>query len=616
MNSKATVLAKSSTAAISDSLQNVMSGLLTERDKSYADEFVETFISDSELSAMYRNDWVSQKIVNVPANDMVREWRTWQGDKDQASMMLELEKSLDLVRKVKRAKQWQRLFGGAGMIIGDGSNDPKQPLDIENFRKNQLRYLHVVSKKRLRPTQFETNIDSPNFENPNFFDLQTRGDTVQIHHTRVIAFRGVQAPDTNQEVDWWGDSVLRAVYDAIRHAARAAGGFAALIDDAITDKVKTPSLNDALSNPDDEARFKKRYQLAQTGKSLFKMLLLGEDEEWERSQINFTNFEPILMAFLQIVSGASDIPATRMLGQSPKGLNATGESDLRNYYDMISSRQQSDLGPEMHLFDRIMMMHLFGSEPDGMYASWNKLWQETPKDKSETNLNNAKAAQVHALLGVFDSEVLRKSVESQLIETEVYPGLESALEDIGNEDPDPLDFDDPDDDEGGAPAADKALNDATPMPLYVSRPVKNADEIIKWAKDQGFNTTLKADDMHVTIAFSRKPVDWFKMSEESAELEIEAGGPRMVEKLGDKGAVVLLVNSHRLKWRHREMLDIGGSHDFEEYQPHITLTYSGSPPLDSIEPYRGPIILGPEKFELIDDGWRSKVIEDAKAREE
>jgi hypothetical protein len=34
----------------------------------------------------------------------------------------------------------------------------------------------------------------------------------------------------------------------------------------------------------------------------------------------------------------------RLLGQSPAGLNSTGESDWRNYYDGINARQNKDLG--------------------------------------------------------------------------------------------------------------------------------------------------------------------------------------------------------------------------------------------------------------------------------
>ena len=57
------------------------------------------------------------------------------------------------------------------------------------------------------------------------------------------------------------------------------------------------------------------------------------------------------------------------------------------------------------------------------------------------------------------------------------------------------------------------INDMNPKPLYVYRRVLNAGDIASWARDQGFSGVLSAGDMHVTVTYSRAPVDWFKMGE-------------------------------------------------------------------------------------------------------
>ncbi len=46
---------------------------------------------------------------------------------------------------------------------------------------------------------------------------------------------------------------------------------------------------------------------------------------------------------------------TRLLGQSPAGLSATGDSDTRNTYDMIAARQAIDLRPQLERLDRILL---------------------------------------------------------------------------------------------------------------------------------------------------------------------------------------------------------------------------------------------------------------------
>jgi len=48
------------------------------------------------------------------------------------------------------------------------------------------------------------------------------------------------------------------------------------------------------------------------------------------------------------------VPVTRFLGQSPAGLSATGDSETRNYYDMISARPEIDLRPQLERLDRLI----------------------------------------------------------------------------------------------------------------------------------------------------------------------------------------------------------------------------------------------------------------------
>lgn len=153
-----------------------------------------------------------------------------------------------------------------------------------------------------------------------------------------------------------------------------------------------------------------------------------------------------------------------------------------------------------------------------------------------------------------------------------------------------------------------------PKPLYVYRKVLNADEIIEWAKSVGFETTVPADQLHVTVIYSRQPVDWFEMEtdwagdNETGELTAKPGGPRKVSQFGD--AVVLQFSNSMLQWRHEDLRRNGASHDYD-YSPHVTLTYDkpDSLDIDAIEAYNGKIVLGPEVFEDINDNFRDTFTE-------
>ncbi|MDP3139802.1 MAG: PLxRFG domain-containing protein [Burkholderiaceae bacterium] len=135
---------------------------------------------------------------------------------------------------------------------------------------------------------------------------------------------------------------------------------------------------------------------------------------------------------------------------------------------------------------------------------------------------------------------------------------------------------------------------SSPAPLYASRPVTNATDILAWAASQGFKTTLPAADLHVTVAYSRDPMDGAAVPAGATGVSI-LGGKRTVEPLGDEGAVVLKFNSPEMQARWKQYRDAGASWDYDGYTPHITLTYDGKGlDLSKIEPYAGPIELGAE----------------------
>src|SRR5690606_34081825 len=110
------------------------------------------------------------------------------------------------------------------------------------------------------------------------------------------------------------------------------------------------------------------------------------------------------------------------------------------------------------------------------------------------------------------------------------------------------------------------ITDMRPRTLYVHRRVMSAGALIDWAKAHGFETTVPANEMHVTIAYSKTPVDWLKVAryspwgeDDQGRMRVSPGGARVVEPLGDEGAVVLLFNSSALASRWYDLKECGAS---------------------------------------------------------
>ena len=140
------------------------------------------------------------------------------------------------------------------------------------------------------------------------------------------------------------------------------------------------------------------------------------------------------------------------------------------------------------------------------------------------------------------------------------------------------------------------LKESQTAPLYMCRPLLNAKDVIEWAKSVGFESTLEPDDMHCTIVYSKKPVDWDCCGKSTKNIDVK-DGKRSVHEF-DGGATVLKFSSKEFSDRQKEFMDAGASFDYPEYQPHVTISYSASD-MKNIPPYPGVLKFGPEHFEKI-----------------
>lgn len=702
-----------------DTLYNLVSAMGTTKDKVTHSQYLVNELTQQQLEAAFRGDWVARKAVVIPAKDATRAWRSWQASDQQIEKIEAEEVRLGLQRKLYKAMVKARLYGGAALLMGIGDEAPDLPLDPEKVTQGGLRYLHALSRYELGTSgQLDRDVNSPYFGRPTHYVLRSAGlaNEVKVHPSRVIPFLGNEVLDATtgsaSANEGWGDSVLQAVDDAIKNVGLTSQGIAQLVHESKIDIIKMPGLMADVTTSEYRSRVLDRFQLANVAKSTVNTLLLDKDEEWQRINANFSTLPDILKVYLLIASGAVDIPATRFIGQSAVGLGATGEGDARNYYDSVNSDQNNELTPALAPLDDVLIRSATGGRDASIYFTWNSLWQVDPKVRADTDYVRAQTFKIDVDAGLEDPEVLKVARRNQLIEDGTYPGIESAIDEnggtegeldennaevqaqftqtkegapapaepqkqalnggqitslteviaqvVGEKMPpesakaliavsfpslgpddinkliDPLaNFEKPapvvppgltpnlpGQKPEDAPPPAKPDNDnrlgpdgkplaltgdsSRPRTLYMRRDLVNVAEVMAWAKDQGFEEPIK--DLHVTVIYSKAAFDWMRVSgdpgwgeDAKGQLVIPAGGARVVEPIGDEGAVALLFNSSSLAWRHREVVEAGASHDYDDYQPHMTISYrDGQLDLRGVEPYRGKLVLGPEVWQELE----------------
>lgn len=609
--------ANGQTVMVHDGYQNAVANIGTARDKQTFGGYVHIERSPQELLMAYRSAWLPRKIVDIPAMDATRRWRSWNAEKDQITAIEAVEKRLALQRKVRDAMISARLYGGAAIYVSTARGNPEKPANPE--RDGPVRHLTVIPKSLLTGDHSQWEFDSLNFGLPEFYRIA--GKAQRIHHTRLVRFVGAPLPISGTEfTDGWGDSVLEAMFEAILQSDGTAANIASLVYESKVDIIYIPRLMEMVANREGEQAVQNYLRAAMAAKGVNGALILdgGDTSKPERNSggirydsktQTFGGLDSVWDRFLQAVSGAADIPTTRLLGQSPAGMNATGESDLRNYYDRIQAMQSLDIAPAMELLDQAIVMEATGKPQDEIYYDWRSLWQTTDAERAALGKSAADIITSLKATELWPDEVLAAAGGNALIESGALPGFEAALDEwVEGADDETTEPNLTQPVERASPEL-RLVGDAAPRPLYVRRDVLNADEVLRWAKAQGISPTLAASDLHVTIAYSRQPLDWMKVGQAwQSKMELPEGGPRVMEQFGE--ALVLSFASDELQWRHESILKAGASWDHPQFQPHITIGYGTGRLPEEVEPYRGRIVLGPEIFEPIDEGWKEKVTGD------
>lgn len=626
-------------ARFRDGYANLMSRLGTGYDRSTAATYYTPLMSQQQIEAAYRSSWLTRKVHDLVPFEMTRATRDWQADKPQIETLEATETKLRVWQKLCVALTTARLHGGSALILGVlGAGSPDQPLNVERVTKDSLRYIFPASRHHLHaPEGFDINPESDFFGGPSMWEMHgARGNRVRIHPSRVIDFHGSPLPPASIAVSqldqFWGDPLLISIKSAIDNAETVQAAIATLLHEMKQDVISIPGLTELIATEGSESKIAARIEAISAFKSMFNTLLLdggdGQNEHsgevWETRQLSFAQHPELLTSFIGIVAGAADIPITRLTGVSPGGLQSTGQGEQDDFNRMITARQAFELAPPLARLDEVLIRSSLGSRPPELSYVFAPLEEADPKESAEIEKLEAETVDIITRSNHIPSAAMAKAVVNRLTESGRWPGLEVSDADIDANEADKEAIAE----EIRTAANENAvqgmasrkqitndqaltlLTDARPRSLYVSRKLLNAGEFLAWAKKQGFTTTLAADDLHVTVVWSRTPVDWIKAGgddwngDDDGGLTVKPGGARIVEPLGDDGAVVLLFASSALSWRHEQIVRAGASHSYDEYQPHVTITYEAPDGLDlsKVEPYRGALRFGPEIFAEITEG--------------
>lgn len=396
---------------------------------------------DRIVSDLYFTDWQSAKIITIPVEDMLRDSWNYEGLEDEAVKKLEsFDQAIDALNKFKRAMIIERLLGGAVILMGikDQEDKPEMPLNLDSISEGDLTFLNVIPRHRVHLTEVNTDPLSAGFGRPMTYTINGR----VVHESRLLIFDGDPLSYTGDDFLvprrgsyqlGFGQSVLTPIIDDL---ARATGTRQAAFHLVNMASVLIAGVDMAtLAGTEQGEKVLGELQSVYEQISVYKMALIdkGPGEggaNVEQLTASFGSVPELLMSFLQVLSAASDIPATRFLGQAPGGLNASGEGDLENYYGRIESDRTQKLKPQLIKYLQVASRSAGVKMPE---IEFTPLW--TLSESEEATIRQIDGANIVSLStsGIITDQEARDEAIERGILTEHELGAEADDQSILDE---------------------------------------------------------------------------------------------------------------------------------------------------------------------------------------
>jgi phage-related protein (TIGR01555 family) len=396
---------------VTDGWVNLLAGMGLGKDRASNTKFglkIPT-IHDSELRQLYINNGFARKIVDIYPHEMTREWIHVENDADN-KILVKLD-DLDAEKIFCDALTWAALFGGSVIVMGiDDSGLLDTPLREDSIRS--VDFLRVYDRHQISWTLLDVNNDpqSAMFGKPEYFNIQpySGGSQFRVHASRILMFDGVSVPELERaQNEGWGYSFLQAIYTDLKDYGIIKASSVSIVMDFVQTILQIENLTDLIGNGHEDL-VKKRLDLIDMTRSVMNTILLDADENYTKQSSSVAGLSDLIIQFGIALAGVTGIPFTKLFGQAPAGMNATGESDMRNFYDEVKTKQKRVLLTPLN-----RLIYLIGISKNGPYSGkaptdltiqFNPLWQMTDQQEADWKYKIAQTDEVYVRNGILGPE--------------------------------------------------------------------------------------------------------------------------------------------------------------------------------------------------------------------
>ena len=413
-----------------DSWFNVVTGMnILNKDKSTANEVIWDRLDRETQNALFTADDLGGKIARIIPFDGTRAGITWNvGNMDDETDQEEKIAVIDFLdEEFDRLRVWETFFwawvmarvqgGSLVLMVVDDGMELDQPLNVNAIRK--IDNLMVLERWDINiyTGDLVKDIDDPDFGTPEYYHWNKSlltGDqgTVKIHSSRVIRFDGEHLPrEIYIRNSYWHDSIYTRLLKPIEKYTTGMENAGRIMQDFNQAVYKLEGLTEAVSQDQSKLVVSKLLFVDQM-RSATRALVLDKEDDFAHMQSAVGGIKDIIDKIQERLTAASDIPHTRLMGESPGGaLGETGKSELVDYYDTVAARQEIKLRRPITTIAQMIFAQIQATvaEPESWGFVFDPLFQQDQEAIIRTRNIQANTDNIYLQHGVVDAIEISKS---------------------------------------------------------------------------------------------------------------------------------------------------------------------------------------------------------------
>jgi phage-related protein (TIGR01555 family) len=371
------------------------------------------FLGYAYLAGLAQNPIIRAGVTTV-ADDMTKEFIRIAGASDDDDRVKAIDAALTKFKikdRFNEAAQMADFYGGCLLFIDTGETDLEIPLAMDTaFLRGKIKGFTLVDPINVAPGLY--NSTDP-LRDDYFRPSQWRVLGRAVHASRFLRFVPNDVPTLFKPAyNFFGIPIAQQALDYVAHFTKTREAAQRLLTKFSLTVFKTQTGGLFFGGKDNGEVQKRLRYLAQFRDNDSVLVIDTEEEDVVKLETPISGTTDVVRQALEFVAAVFRIPFVKFLGISPGGLNATGESDLRNYYDHVLSKQEKMFRKPMDRLLEIIQAHLFGAIDPDIHAEFIPINDEDDAKRSATQKTKADRDAIYIDRGVLSPEEVREALAS------------------------------------------------------------------------------------------------------------------------------------------------------------------------------------------------------------